>query len=68
MLLEASVNTALSLDDGRPGPPVLVLGVPVAYVPQGKPQQILADLGLDARGIATTAAKAYGRLMAARLV
>jgi 1-deoxy-D-xylulose-5-phosphate synthase len=35
------------------GPAVKVLGVPVAYVPQGKPDDILASLGLDAQGIAT---------------
>jgi deoxyxylulose-5-phosphate synthase len=33
---------------------VLVLGIPVAYIPQGKPTQILADLGLDGRGIAAS--------------
>lgn len=37
---------------GGRGPAVKVLGVPVAYVPQGKPDVILADLGLDAAGVA----------------
>ena len=32
-----------------------VEGVPVAYIPHGKPDAILADLGLDAEGIAATA-------------
>jgi deoxyxylulose-5-phosphate synthase len=43
-----------ALDATRRIPPVLVLGVPVAYIPQGKPAQILADLGLDGRGIAAS--------------
>lgn len=34
-------------------PLVRVLGVPVAYVPQGKADAILAKLGLDATGIVT---------------
>ena len=33
------------------GPRVRVLGVPSAYIPHGKPDAILADLGLDADGI-----------------
>src|SRR5215218_2518726 len=31
-------------------PPVVVLGTPVAYLPHGKPDAILAELGLDADG------------------
>ena len=31
---------------------VRVLGVPTAHIPQGKPDAILADLGLDAAGVA----------------
>jgi 1-deoxy-D-xylulose-5-phosphate synthase len=34
-----------------PAPKIKVLGTPVAYVPHGKPDQILADLGLDADGV-----------------
>ncbi len=40
---------------GRPAerpPRVLCVGVPVAYVPQGRPADILASLGLDGPGIA----------------
>jgi 1-deoxy-D-xylulose-5-phosphate synthase len=33
---------------------VSVLGVPSRYLPQGRPDAILADLGLDARGVADT--------------
>ena len=34
-----------------PRPAVRVLGTPVAFIPHGKPDQILAELGLDAAGI-----------------
>jgi 1-deoxy-D-xylulose-5-phosphate synthase len=39
---------------GAPNPVVRTLGIPDAYVPQGKPDEILADLGLDANGIAAS--------------
>ena len=39
-------------------PPVLRLGVPAAYLPHGAPQRILAELGLDAAGIAAATRKA----------
>jgi len=42
----------------RHAPPVLRLGVPAAYVPQGKPGRILAELGLDGAGIAAATRKA----------
>jgi 1-deoxy-D-xylulose-5-phosphate synthase len=48
------------LEPGRPSPPVLVLGVPDRYLPQGKPATILADLGLDAAGIARSVNAAVG--------
>ncbi len=35
-------------------PPVVSLGIPRAYLAQGKPDQILAQLGLDAEGLATS--------------
>jgi 1-deoxy-D-xylulose-5-phosphate synthase len=52
------------LDEGRQSPPVLMLGTPVEYIPQGKPAQIHIDLGLDGPGIAASVAKALaaGRL------
>jgi 1-deoxy-D-xylulose-5-phosphate synthase len=38
-----------------PTPPRLaVLGVPVQFIPHGKPDAILASLGLDGRGVAAT--------------
>ena len=36
-------------------PQVRVLGTPTEYIPHGKPDQILADLGLDAAGLAREA-------------
>jgi 1-deoxy-D-xylulose-5-phosphate synthase len=45
---------------GRPGPPVVVLGVPDRYLPQAKPAAILASLGLDAAGIAATVRESLG--------
>jgi 1-deoxy-D-xylulose-5-phosphate synthase len=35
-----------------PHVPVEVLGLPSRFIPQGKPDRILAQLGLDADGIA----------------
>jgi 1-deoxy-D-xylulose-5-phosphate synthase len=49
------------LDETSVSPPVLVLGTPDAYIPQGKPARIHADLGLDGHGIATSVRKALGR-------
>ncbi|HYA45753.1 MAG TPA: transketolase C-terminal domain-containing protein, partial [Acidimicrobiales bacterium] len=42
----------------RQSPPVLNLGVPTAYIPHGKPDRILAQLGLDGPGIAASVLKA----------
>ncbi|GGI06202.1 1-deoxy-D-xylulose-5-phosphate synthase [Egicoccus halophilus] len=41
----------------RAAPPVLKLGVPDGYLPHGKPDRILAELGLDAPGIAAATRK-----------
>ena len=35
-------------------PRVEVLGTPIAFIPHGKPDRILSDLGLDGPGIAAT--------------
>jgi deoxyxylulose-5-phosphate synthase len=32
-----------------------ILGVPVRFIPHGKPDAILASLGLDAAGVASAA-------------
>jgi deoxyxylulose-5-phosphate synthase len=42
-------------------PRVEVLGVPVRFIPHGKPDRILAALGLDADGIAAAARRALDR-------
>ena len=49
------------LFETRATPPVLVLGIPVAYVPHGEPERILTQFGLDAAGIAADIAKALPR-------
>jgi 1-deoxy-D-xylulose-5-phosphate synthase len=45
-------------DVGKPGPPVVVLGTPNAFLAQAKPVDILANLGLDGPGISATVLKA----------
>ena len=45
-------NIASALCDR--GPTVRVLGIPTEYLPQGKADAILADLGLDGAGVAQT--------------
>ena len=55
----AFVATAVAdLTETLDGPPVLTLGVPTAFIPHGKPDRILASLGLDGPGIAASVAKA----------
>ena len=44
---------------GHPTPPIVVLGTPIEFIAQGKPSQILANLGLDDVGLATTAFQAH---------
>lgn len=52
------VDEMSGLNESGHCPPTLVLGIPDAYIAQGKPDQILASLGLDASGIASLATKA----------
>jgi 1-deoxy-D-xylulose-5-phosphate synthase len=40
---------------GKAMPRIKVLGTPLAYIPHGKPDDILAELGLDAAGLTATA-------------
>ena len=40
-----------ALPPRRPAPEVRVLGTPIEFIQHGKPDQILADLGLDAAGL-----------------
>jgi 1-deoxy-D-xylulose-5-phosphate synthase len=49
----ALIADAIADHDPTATPPrVRVLGTPTAYIPQAKPDAILADLGLDAAGLA----------------
>ncbi len=41
--------------EGGPAPRLTVLGIPVQYIPHGKPDAILAGFGLDAAGVAHSA-------------
>ena len=56
----AAAITAHAIGEGHRPPPVQVLGIPSTFLAQGKPDQILADLGLDAPGVATSARSALG--------
>jgi 1-deoxy-D-xylulose-5-phosphate synthase len=52
------VDAIADLTETRVSPPVLVLGVPTSYIPHGKVDAILTQLGLDGAGIAAATAKA----------
>jgi 1-deoxy-D-xylulose-5-phosphate synthase len=54
----AMADAIADLRDGADAPAVLVLGTPDRFIPQGKPAQILAELGLDGSGVATAVMKA----------
>jgi hypothetical protein len=41
-----------------------VLGTPIAYIPQGSPDAILAELGLDGPGLTTEARNLISALRA----
>jgi 1-deoxy-D-xylulose-5-phosphate synthase len=53
-LVAASCTTAAA-------PRVRVLGTPTAYIPHGKPDAILSELGLDGPGIAAAARELVAR-------
>ena len=53
----AMAGAIADLEESRWSPPVLVLGTPDRYIPQAKPAQILAELGLDGAGIAASVMK-----------
>jgi len=48
----------LALDLHAPAPATRVLGVPRAFIAQGKPDQLLRELGLDGRGVAESVRRA----------
>ena len=54
-----------ALDESRESPPFSVLGTPAQFLAHGKPDRILADLGLDGAGIAASVTKA---LVAGRVI
>ena len=54
----ADALTDARLARGLPAAPTVVLGTPVRFIAQGKPAQILAELGLDAAGIVAAVIKA----------
>jgi 1-deoxy-D-xylulose-5-phosphate synthase len=61
-----AITDALTTMAGEHGPPPVVkLGTPLEYIPQGKPDQIHAALGLDGPGLAATI---IDRLAATRAV
>jgi 1-deoxy-D-xylulose-5-phosphate synthase len=55
------VDAIADLHETRSSPPVLTLGVPTSYIPHGKADLILTQLGLDGPGIAAATAKALPR-------
>jgi 1-deoxy-D-xylulose-5-phosphate synthase len=57
------IADALARRDG-PAPKVRVLGTPTQFIPHGKPDLILADLGLDGDGLAREASALVAALRA----
>ena len=53
---DGGIGTTIADQIGSRAPhvPVRVLGLPTRFIPQGKPDRILAQLGLDAEGIAAS--------------
>ena len=55
----AGIAAALTgMEADEPMPALRVLGIPTAYLPHGKPDEILAACGLDASGVTATALEA----------
>ena len=59
--LADAVLAAAAAVAGAPDPAVVLLGTPVAYIPQAKPTRIHAELGLDGPGVAASARAALAR-------
>ena len=55
-------DAVADLNANRQSPPVLSLGVPTAYIPHGKADRILGQLGLDGPGIAASIFKVIERV------
>jgi 1-deoxy-D-xylulose-5-phosphate synthase len=54
----ADALATVAADAGIACPPVTTLGTPRAYIPHGRPEEVLADLGLDAPGVADAVRRA----------
>ena len=54
----AIVSALARMQSDQRLPVTITLGTPLAFLPQGKPADLLANLGLDGPGIAATALKA----------
>lgn len=50
----ATAIATYATETGRREPRVRVMGIPTQYIPQAKPDVILAELGLDATGVVNT--------------
>ena len=59
--LKRAINNA-ERSLGGSAPVVRVLGVPATYLAHGKPDAILADLGLDAAGVAAEVRRSLAAL------
>ena len=59
----AGMFIADALRASAPGsaPPIISLGIPRSFIPQGKPDRILVRLGLDGAGLARSVREALGR-------
>ncbi|HLT69953.1 MAG TPA: 1-deoxy-D-xylulose-5-phosphate synthase [Acidimicrobiales bacterium] len=57
----SAIATRLAERDGGALPRISVLGVPVRFVPHGKPDAILASFGLDGPGVAAAARSLLAR-------
>jgi 1-deoxy-D-xylulose-5-phosphate synthase len=55
------LDAIADLHETRQSPPILTLGIPTSYIPHGKADRILTQLGLDGPGIAAATAKALPR-------
>ncbi len=64
MLMDAV--QAIRLNEGKPPVIPVILGTPVRFIAQGRPAQILAELGLDSAGIFTAVTKAVAAIDANR--
>ena len=64
MFLADAIRAAVPLGEA---PPVVTLGIPRAYLAQGKPDRILSDLGLDGPGLAASVLEALHGVGAPRL-